>query len=64
MSALIVLENIEKSYFMGGEALKILNGISLQIEKNEYVALMGPSGRGKSTLRKNLGCLDSPTCGR
>ncbi len=64
MSALITLDNIQKSYFMGGEALKVLKGISLEIHKNEYVALMGPSGSGKSTLMNILGCLDSPTGGK
>jgi putative ABC transport system ATP-binding protein len=63
MSPIIHLENIEKSYFMGGEALKVLKGINLDIFKNEYVALMGPSGSGKSTLMNILGCLDSPTEG-
>ena len=49
---------------MGKMELKVLKGISLEIFKNEYVALMGPSGSGKSTLMNLLGCLDSPTGGR
>ncbi len=49
---------------MGKMELKVLKGISLEIFKNEYVALMGPSGSGKSTLMNLLGCLDSPTAGR
>ncbi len=48
---------------MGKQALPVLKGISLDIHKNEYVALMGPSGSGKSTLMNLLGCLDSPTSG-
>lgn len=64
MSDLIIrLENIQKSYFMGRQAIPVLKGISLDIFKNEYVALMGPSGSGKSTLMNLLGCLDSPTGG-
>lgn len=62
--AIIKLEGIEKSYFMGNQAIPVLKGISLDIFKNEYVALMGPSGSGKSTLMNILGCLDSPTGGR
>ncbi|MBE2229728.1 MAG: ABC transporter ATP-binding protein [Chitinophagaceae bacterium] len=61
---MIHLEQIEKSYFMGKQALPVLKGISLDIFKNEYVALMGPSGSGKSTLMNILGCLDTPTAGR
>jgi putative ABC transport system ATP-binding protein len=60
---IIHLENIRKSYFMGKMELPVLLGISMDIYKNEYVALMGPSGSGKSTLMNILGCLDSPTTG-
>ncbi|TAG12288.1 MAG: ABC transporter ATP-binding protein [Sphingobacteriia bacterium] len=61
--SIIHLQNIEKSYFMGNQAIPVLKGITLDIFKNEYVALMGPSGSGKSTLMNILGCLDSPTGG-
>jgi len=60
---IIHLEEIRKSYLMGKQALPVLKGVSLDIFKNEYVALMGPSGSGKSTLMNILGCLDSPTGG-
>lgn len=62
--SIIHLEGIEKSYFMGNQAIPVLKGIDLDIFKNEYVALMGPSGSGKSTLMNILGCLDSPTGGK
>ncbi|MEK0413683.1 MAG: hypothetical protein RL070_1171 [Bacteroidota bacterium] len=62
--AIIKLEEIKKDYYMGSQAITVLKGISLDIFKNEYVALMGPSGSGKSTLMNILGCLDSPTGGR
>src|SRR6186713_120261 len=61
--AIIHLEGIRKSYFMGKNELEVLKGVSLDIYKNEYVALMGPSGSGKSTLMNILGCLDTPTAG-
>jgi putative ABC transport system ATP-binding protein len=60
---IIRLLDIRKSYFMGRQALEVLKGVSLDIFKNEYVALMGPSGSGKSTLMNILGCLDTPTSG-
>lgn len=61
---IIHLENIQKSYFMGKQELQVLKGISLDILKNEYVALMGPSGSGKSTLMNILGCLDTASNGK
>ncbi|MEJ7625313.1 MAG: ABC transporter ATP-binding protein [Ferruginibacter sp.] len=64
MSAILHLENICKSYYLGKQELPVLKGITLDISKNEYVALMGPSGSGKSTLMNILGCLDSPTSGK
>src|SRR5215831_5543806 len=63
MQGIIHLEGIRKSYFMGKQVLEVLRGVSLDIFKNEYVALMGPSGSGKSTLMNILGCLDTPTAG-
>lgn len=63
MEPILHLENIDKSYYLGKQELKVLKGISLDIFKNEYVALMGPSGSGKSTLMNILGCLDSATSG-
>jgi putative ABC transport system ATP-binding protein len=64
MASIIQLENIKKSYYLGKQELKVLKGISLEVFKNEYVALMGPSGSGKSTLMNILGCLDSPSSGK
>lgn len=64
MSAIIHLDKIDKSYYLGKQELKVLKSVSLDIYRNEYVALMGPSGSGKSTLMNILGCLDSPSGGR
>jgi putative ABC transport system ATP-binding protein len=63
-SIILQLEDIKKSYYLGKQELPVLKGISLNIFKNDYVALMGPSGSGKSTLMNILGCLDSPTVGK
>jgi len=59
----IRLVDIKRNFKVGTEIVRALQGISLTIEKNEFVALMGPSGSGKSTLMNLLGCLDTPTSG-
>src|SRR5947209_18550835 len=63
-SIVIDIENLTKDYVMGEEIVRALRGVSLQIRRNEYLAIMGPSGSGKSTLMNMLGCLDTPTSGR
>src|SRR6201982_1182867 len=60
----IDIENITKDYVMGEETVRALRGVTLQIRRNEYLAVMGPSGSGKSTLMNMLGCLDTPSSGR
>ena len=62
-NTIISIKDMKKIYVMGVEKVFALNGVSLDIQKNEYVALMGPSGSGKSTLMNLLGLLDTPTTG-
>jgi putative ABC transport system ATP-binding protein len=65
MNTIIELKNITKMYDMGGaEEVHALQGVSLTLQKNEYIAIMGPSGSGKSTLMNIIGCLDTPTSGQ
>jgi len=61
--AILSLRDVVKTYEMGTEKVHALSGVSLDIDKNEYVAIMGPSGSGKSTLMNIIGCLDVPTSG-
>ena len=63
MDRVIEIQNIVKTYQIGSVIVRALRSVSINIERNEYVAIMGPSGSGKSTLMNLLGCLDTPTSG-
>lgn len=63
-SLVIAIDGVTKLYKMGEETIHALRGVSMEIRRNEYLAIMGPSGSGKSTLMNMLGCLDTPTSGR
>jgi len=61
--AVIQIENLTRTYQMGETEVRALAGVSLQVQRNEYIAIMGPSGSGKSTLMNMIGCLDTPSSG-
>src|SRR5437867_11581457 len=61
--ALVELRNVSKIYYLGGEEIRALDDVSLDVELGEFISIIGPSGSGKSTLMHILGCLDSPTKG-
>jgi putative ABC transport system ATP-binding protein len=61
--SLIDTRDLWKTYVMGSEEIHALRGVNIQIDRGEYVAIMGPSGSGKSTLKNHIGCLDTPTKG-
>lgn len=63
MSSVIKIKNIKKIYRVGNQDVHALAGIDLEIQQNEFIAIMGPSGSGKSTLMNIIGCLDTPTMG-
>jgi putative ABC transport system ATP-binding protein len=64
MEKVIEIQNIVKNYQIGSVIVRALRSVSIDIHRNEYVAIMGPSGSGKSTLMNLLGCLDTPTSGK
>lgn len=63
MDALLLLQDICKSYYVGEEEQPVLKNINLRVQAREFVAVLGPSGSGKTTLMNIIGCLDVPTCG-